>query len=300
MVLGYIRTAPTVTISRRWRINGQQAADSPAMDNQGVASITIDTAGDGYTSVPTVEIVDGASKFVAIANGTTNNASLSIADAKADNTWTAGTALPNSNFTSITYGNGVYVAVGGTGGSGSAATSTDGSTWVSRTNIALSAGTFSSVTHGAGKYVAINTGGNKSAVSANGIVWTEGGNLPTSTTWTSTAFGNGRFVAIASGGRNAAYSIDNGTTWYASAAGLPSSQTWITVKYGHGLFVAIAEGTDACAISNDGVTWTAHTLSASGDWHALAFGNTNTTPRWVALTNAADTGVAVLKTGANC
>ena len=299
--LGYI-SPPSVTITGGGA--STQATVIPTMDNGGVVAINFTLDGDdeplvgvGYTSAPTVTIVDTTAKFVAIANGSTANTNLALS-AAANTAWSAGSALPNSAFTDIVYAGGTYVAVGGTGGSGSAATSTDGSTWVSRTNIALSAGTFSSVTHGAGKYVAINNGGNKSAVSVNGIVWTEGGNLPTSTTWTSTAFGNGRFVAIASGGRNAAYSIDNGTTWYASAAGLPSSQTWITVKYGHGLFVAIAEGTDACAISNDGVTWTAHTLSASGDWHALAFGNTNTTPRWVALTNAADTGVAVLKTGA--
>ena len=89
----------------------------------------------------------------------------------------------------------VYVAVGGSGGSGSAATSTDGSSWVSRTNITLSAGTLNSVAYGAATYVAINTGGNKTATSTNGIVWAEGGNLPSSTAWSSIAYGNGRFVA---------------------------------------------------------------------------------------------------------
>ena len=299
--LGYT-SPPTVTISGGGA--STQATVLPTMDNGGVFAInfTLDgndepLVGAGYTSAPTVTIVDTNAKFVAIANGSTANTNLALS-AAANAAWSAGSALPNNNFTDIVYAGGTYVAVGGTGGSGSAATSTDGSTWVSRDNIALSAGTFSSVAHGAGKYVAINTGGNKSAVSANGIVWAEGGNLPASTTWSSTAFGNGRFVAIASGGRSAAYSIDNGTTWYASAAGLPSSQTWSKVEYGHGLFVAIAEGTDACAISNDGVTWTGQTLSASGDWNALAFGNTDNNPRWVALTNAANTAVSVLKTGA--
>tara|TARA_R110000737_G_scaffold9791_7_gene25557 strand:- start:1426 stop:12609 length:11184 start_codon:yes stop_codon:yes gene_type:complete len=292
---GY-RTAPTVTISGG---GASTAATAIAvMDNQGVASITIDTAGDGYTSVPTIEIVDGASKFVAIANGTTNNASLSIADAKADNTWTAGTALPNSNFTSITYGNGVYVAVGGSGGSGSAATSTDGNSWVSRTNITLSAGSLSSVAYGAATYVAINTGGNKAATSTNGIVWTEGGTLPSSNAWASVAYGNGRFVAVATGSKEVAVSYDKGATWVESPAGLPTADNWSSVKYGQGLFMAVAEGTAVCATSADGITWNQQALSASDDWFGLVFGNPNNNPIWAAFTDTANNVVNYVETGA--
>jgi predicted transcriptional regulator len=286
---------PTVTITGG---GASSAATATAVvNNQGVASITIDTNGVGYTSTPTVVITDSNARFVAIANGSTVNARLPLSSAPNAN-WSAGTALPNSNFTSLAYGGGVYVAVGGTGGSGGAATSSDGSAWVSRTNVSLSSGTFTGVAHGAGVFVAINGGGNQTATSTNGIAWVSGGNLPASTTWSSIAYGNGRFVAIASGGRSVAYSYNKGLAWIASPAGLPSSQTWTKIKYGQGLFVAVAEGTNVCATSPNGVDWTERTMSASGAWNALAFGNPNSRPTWVALTNAANTAASAIKTGA--
>ena len=303
---GYL-TTPTVTITGGGA--STQASVLATRDNNGVIAINFATdvddnplVGVGYTSVPTVTITDAASKFVAIANGSTANANLALS--AADTTaWSAGTALPNSNFTSLTYGNGVFVAVGGAGGSGSAATSTDGSTWVSRTTPTLGAGTLTGVAYGAGTYIAINGGGNEAFISTNGIVWTKSTaaaneNLPASAVWSSVAYGNGRFVAIASASDEAAISYDNGNTWLASPAGLPSNETWSTIKYGQGLFVAVAEGTDVAATSPDGITWTKRQLSASSDWHALAFGNTNGNPRWVALTDAANNTANVIKTGA--
>jgi len=292
---GY-KTTPTVTISGGGA--SESATATAVMDNEGVASITIDTVGAGYTSVPTIEIIDASAKFVAIANGSTSNANITLANAKSDNTWSAGTALPNSNFTSVTYGDGVYVAVGGAGGSGSAATSTDGSAWVSRTNITLSAGTFSGVAYGAATYVAINTGGNKVAKSANGITWAEGGTLPSSNTWASVAYGNGRFVAIATGSREVAVSYDKGATWVASPAGLPTAGNWSKVKYGQGLFIAVAEGTAVCATSTDGITWNEQALGSSAAWNGLVFGNPNSKPIWAAFTNAANNVVNYVETGA--
>jgi hypothetical protein len=287
---------PTVTITGG---GASTAATATAvMNNQGVASISIneDGNGEGYTSTPTVTITDANARFVAIANGSGVNARLALSAAPSTN-WTAGSLLPNSNFTSLAYGGGVYVAVGGSGGSGGAATTTDGAAWTSRTNISLSAGTFTGVAYGSGTFIAINGGGNQTATSTNGITWTNGGNLPASALWSSIAYGNGRFVAIASGSRSVAYSINKGSTWSASPAGLPSSQTWSKVKYAQGLFVAVAESTDVCATSSDGITWKQRTLSTSGAWNALAFGNPNNIPTWVALTNAANNTVNTIKTG---
>ena len=298
---GYTST-PTITITGGGASTQAQVVGT--MDNEGVVSIgfLVDgnndpLVGEGYTSNPTVSINDPLAKFVAIANGSTSNANLLLTDADND-AWNVGTALPNSNFTSLTYGNGVFVAVGGAGGLGSAATSTDGNSWVSRTTPVLGAGTLSGVAYGAGVYVAVNSGGNEAFTSTNGIIWAAGGNLSASTLWSSIAYGNGRFVAIASGTREVAISYNKGSTWIESPAGLPSSQTWSTVKYGQGLFVAVAEGTDECAISPDGLTWTKQTLPASGDYHALTFGNPGNIPSFITLTNAANTVAATIKTGA--
>ena len=297
---GYL-TAPTVTITGGGA--STQAQVLPTMDNNGVIALEFALDGDdlpitgsGYTSDPIVTITDPNAKLVAIANGSTNNATL-LATADVGDNWAAGTALPNSNFTSVTYGNGTYVAIGGAGGAGSAATSTDGASWVSRTTPTLGAGTLTGVAYGAGTYVAINGGGNEAFTSANGIVWVSGGNLPATAVWSSIAYGNGRFVAIASASNEAAISNDKGVTWVASPAGLPSSEDWTTIKYAQGLFVAVAEGSEVVATSPNGLTWTKH-IAATADWHALAFASIDKKPTWIALTNNATLESAVINTGA--
>ena len=296
---GYL-TTPTVTLTGGGA--STQASVIPTMDNNGVISLSFaldgdddPITGDGYTSNPTVTITDTTAKLVAIANGTTDNASLLTTDGVTDN-WTAGSNLPNGAFNSVTYGNGTWVAVGGPGGVGGAATSTDGSTWVARTTPSVGAGTLTGVAYGAGVYVAINGGGNESFTTANGIVWVAGGNLPATAVWTSMAYGNGRFVAIASASDEAAISYDKGVTWVASPAGLPGNEDWTTIKYAQGVFVAVAEA-GMIATSSDGLSWTKGTI-ATDDWHALAFASLDKTPTWITLSDAATTGGAIISTGA--
>jgi hypothetical protein len=290
---------PTITVTGGGA--STQATLVPTMNNGGVFDINFDVDGDenplvgeGYTSAPTVTITDTNAKFVAIADGSTANASIGLSDA-IDDAWTAGNALPASTFESIAFGAGTWTAVGGTAGG---ATSTDGATWVSRTLPTLGAGTYSGVAYGMGTFVAVATGTNASATSSNGITWAVGGNMPAVTTWSDIAYGNGRFVAIATGGRSAAVSYDKGATWVASPAGLPSSQDWSRIAYGQGLFMAVAEGTNQVATSQDGVTWTAHILNSSDDWSGVVFGNPNNIPTWVAVTNAANNTATKIKTGA--
>lgn len=299
---GYL-SAPTVTVTGGGA--STQATLIPTMDNNGVFEINFDVdiddnplVGEGYTSQPTVTITDSTAKFVAIANGSTANASLA-ASAAVDANWTSGTALPNSNFAGLTYGNGAYVAVGGAGGLGGAATSTDGGSWVERTTTTPATGTFSDVAYGAGYYVAINTDG-YTAYSTNGILWTAGGNMPTAVgDWNSVAFGNGRFAAISTTGEYAV-SIDNGATWVGLGTTLANiaATGWARIAYGQGLFLATATGTDACAISSDGLNWSGQTLASSADWAVSAFGNPGNVPTWVALTSAANNSANKIKTGA--
>ena len=74
--------------------------------------------------------------------------------------WTQRTLPASTNWSSVTYGNGVFVAVA-TGTSNVAATSPDGVTWTQRT---LPAGTYwSSVTYGNGIFVAVAGSGANTA-----------------------------------------------------------------------------------------------------------------------------------------
>jgi hypothetical protein len=268
---------------------------TPVMENGGVRQLTITNSGKGYTTTPTVTILDTGARYVAIATDGTNCYTTS-AGVLAGTTWTAGTTITGTpTIASLTYGNGVYVAVGG---ASSAASSTNGSTWTVRTIPTLGAGTYADVVYGNGTYLAISTGSNATAVSSNGNSWVAGGNLPTSTTWTSVAYGNGRFVAIASGGRNVAVSTDKGTSWTAVSPGLPSSQTWTKIQYGQGQFMAVAGTTNVCATSPDGVTWTARTNALSFTAPSVQFGNTGSSPTWVILGGSASNTAQTVKTGA--
>ena len=300
-------TAPTFTSgtgsSATYGVNltyiATLATGTAIVTNEGVSSITIDQNGKGYTSTPTITMQDSLGKFVTIANGSNVTAYLPITSAS-NAAWTSGGTLPATNFVSLAYGiagTGVYVAVGGTN---SAASSTNGVAWTTRTITTLGSGTWSSVAYGARRFVAISTGNNVTAISTNGTTWSAGGNLPSSTTWTSITYGNGRFVAVASGGRTAAYSYDLGVTWTSATAvgaGLPASRTWVKVRYAQGLFVAVANGSQYIATSTNGVDWTERDISVSTNWQDIAFGNTDNNPLWVAVSSTSGTIARSIRTG---
>jgi len=274
---------------------GTTAVATPSLTNTGVSSFTINYSGQGYSTTPAITILDTGARYVAIAAGTTNNAYTTRTGIAGTSAWTAGTALPASDFASIAYGNGIYVVVGGTA---SAASSVTGSLWSTRTIPSLGAGTYSAVTFGNGTFVAISTGNLATAISSNGTAWTAGGNLPTSSTWNSAAYGNGRFVAIASGTRNVAISYDKGLTWVLSQSQLPSSATWTKISYGQGLFFAVASGGTTAATSPDGINWSVRAMPSSSNWNSVVFGNINKRPLWVALSNTSGTVAASIRTGA--
>ena len=82
---------------------------------------------------------------------------------------------------SITYGNGTFVAVA-TAPSSTAASSTDGITWATRTM--PSSSIWQSVTYGNGIFVAITYNSATAAISTDGITWTTR-TLPSSQNWIS-------------------------------------------------------------------------------------------------------------------
>jgi len=288
---------------------GTLATGTAVLINAGVSSITLVNSGSGYTTIPTVTITDSNSRFVAIANGSTSSSV--VAPTALTTTWSAGAATGKSDLVSIAYGNGVYIAVGGTTNTASAVSATDPTgtgAWIDRSSAitATSTGFYNAIAFGNGYFVAINGGGgNKTSTSqANPGLWAAGGNLPASTTWTSVAFGNNRFVALAITGA-VAYSVDNATTWTAcpSSTGttgsiLSSSYTWSKISYGQGLFFAIAQGTTVCATSPDGINWTVRAMPSSSNWQGLAFGNPSNKPVWAAVSNTSGTVGASIRTGA--
>ena len=295
--------APQITISGG---GGSGVQTIATLSNTGVSRIKLldnnnfdeDSAafagwsGSGYTSLPTVTIVDTGARFVAIANGTGDNCYATTSTLSS--TWTAGTGTGKTGLVSLTYGNGYYVAVGGTN---QAVRSITGDLWTNASSMpTLGAGTWKSVAYGSEIFIAISTGNNATAISSNGLAWTSGTTLPSSTTWSSVAYGNGRFVAIASGG-TAAVSYDRGTSWVATT--LPTSTTWTKVSYGQGLFFAIASGTTIGATSPDGVIWTQRVMPGSStNWIDVQFGNIDKRPLWTAISGTTGTIASSIRTGA--
>ena len=113
--------------------------------------------------------------------------------------WTTRTSAVDNNWSSVTYGNGLFVAVAGTGTGNRVMTSPDGINWTTRTSAADN--DWYNITYGNGLFVAVATSGtgNRVMTSPDGINWT----LRTSAAnndWRSITYGNGLFVAVATSG----------------------------------------------------------------------------------------------------
>jgi len=182
--------------------------------------------------------------------------------------WTTRMAANNYSWWSVTYGNGMFVAVASDGSINRVMTSSDGVTWTVQS--AAEANQWASVTYGNGMFVAVaNTGTNRVMTSSDGVTWTA--RTAPSGNWFSVTYGNGMFVAVAYGGTNRVMTSSDGVTWTARTA---PSGSWYSVTYGNGMFVAVAYGgTNRVMTSPDGITWTARTAAEANEWNSVTYGN---------------------------
>ncbi|MFT6044344.1 MAG: hypothetical protein ACI9WC_000041, partial [Arenicella sp.] len=112
-------------------------------------------------------------------------------------TWTARTAAEPSNWRSVTFGNGQFVAVSISGSTNLVMTSPDGITWTAQT--AAEANQWFSVTYGNNRFVAVSFNGNgtnRVMTSADGITWTARAAVEANSL-TSVTYGNSQFVVVA-------------------------------------------------------------------------------------------------------
>ncbi len=207
----------------------------------------VNAAGDGAISDPvsvTPAVVDAAS-------------------------WTARTAAEANAWYSMTYGNGLFVAVAGSG-SHRVMTSTDGVTWAARD--ATEANQWLSVTYGNGTFVAVAVDGlHQVMTSPDGFTWTAR-DAAGASTWYSVTYAKGTFVAVAGSGSHRVMTSPDGVTWTAQAEAEPNE--WKSVTYGNGTFVAVAAGgTHRVMTSADGVTWTAQTEAEANIWRSVTYGH---------------------------
>jgi hypothetical protein len=190
---------------------------------------------------------------------------------------------------SVTYGNGLFVAVGEvatTWGDGTysvsddnylAATSPDGINWTRRATptpyITYSGSNpwsgWNEVAYGNGIFVAV---GDYSDImtSSDGITWTSRHSAADNDLY-SVTYGNGMFVAV--GGSGYVVTSPDGITWTSRTSA--ANNTWASVTYGNGLFVAVASsGTgNRVMTSPDGITWASRTSATDDWWQSVTYGN---------------------------
>ena len=183
--------------------------------------------------------------------------------------WTNHAAAESNFWSSVTYGNGVFVAVS-RDGAHQVMTSPDGETWTART--AAEANRWESVTFGNGLFVAvasIGIGTHLVMTSPDGITWTARSQADDSS-WSSVTYGNGVFVAVA-GGTNKVMTSADGLTWTLRTA--VGANAWTSVTFGNGLFVATAtSGASRVMTSPDGLAWTGRTAAEANSWQSVTYG----------------------------
>lgn len=203
--------------------------------------------------------------------------------------WTPrGSALTQSDLMDVTYGGGLFVAVG----SGAAiAISPDGVEWAMAT-VPLTQSyyhTFRSVAYGEGRYVAVGTVYDAQAAgrqrgmavsSTDGSVWRRMILPQGMSALSAVSFGAGRFVAVGAGGK--IYYSTDGLSWGEGASGV--SDDLNRVHFSGGVFVAV--GNNGCILtSSDGATWVNRTPAScveyltgltwsNGMWYATGYQST--------------------------
>jgi hypothetical protein len=190
--------------------------------------------------------------------------------------WATSTSAVDNAWSSVTYGNGLFVAVANSGTGNRVMTSPDGITWTSRTS-AVDNG-WVSITYGNGLFVAVSwTGtGNRVMTSPDGITWTSRTSA-VDNQWRSVTYGNGLFVVVANTGTDdRVMTSPDGITWTSRTSASTVGNSWRSVTYGNGLFVAVASNTfeyDTVMTSPDGITWTSRTSAADNGWQSITYGN---------------------------
>ena len=188
--------------------------------------------------------------------------------------WTRLNVDPSAFLWAVAYGNGLFVAVGGSGptagpaGTSAIYTSVDGVNWVRRES---GDGRFLyGVAFGNGVFVAVGDAfGSRDRIltSADGVTWA-GQSTGPSYALQSVAYGNGLFVAVGADG--VVQTSVNGTDWESSYSGVPYLYG---VTYGNGVFAAV--GNNFITSSTDGSAWTNRSMGSAPylNLFGVAYGN---------------------------
>jgi len=215
--------------------------------------------------------------YVSVAGGPGGNSTTTAAYSTDGITWAESTMPVSARWTSVTYGEGKFIAAPYY--SDNAFYSTDGITWTQATiglNFYLSA-----VGYGDGKFVALSPAASTNAAySTDGITWIATTKpVSYSNEWYSITYGNGKFLSVNQSninGQQLGFTLisTDGITWTESSTNLPSDFVWIgEAAYGDGKFVTVATFSSTAAYSTDGITWTQSTMPTGSGWSSVTYGD---------------------------
>lgn len=182
--------------------------------------------------------------------------------------WSQGT-MPSSQFwSSVTYGNGKFVAV--SFDSSVAAYSNDGINWTETTLPSVQG--WGNLVYGNGRFIAFggvkDFSSNVAAYSDNGINWNEI-TMPISGNWRCSTYGNSIFVV--SSQWNVFYS-SNGINWSQGSITPNLLRTPNAIAYGNGIFIGVSLE-QSNFISYDGINWISNQRPSGKFYTNLAYGN---------------------------
>ena len=168
-----------------------------------------------------------------------------------------------NNLTGVTFGNGIFVAVGF---GGTILTSPDSVTWTTRVSGTIT--NLSGVTYGNNIFVAVGASGTI-LTSADGIVWTS---RTSGTTYSlfGVTYGNGCFVAL--GDYVTILTSVDSITWISRKSDLASStySKLTGATYGNNMFVAVGNN-GIILTSADGITWKYRVAGGNNSYYELYF-----------------------------
>jgi hypothetical protein len=140
---------------------------------------------------------NGSNKFVGLAR---NGQTISSVDSGVS--WVAQPSFdPSSNWISIAFSAGKYVAI--SSDTASTATSTDGETWALNAGVLPSGIGWRKITSGAGRFCIVGPGTNIALISDDGENW-ETSYLPFVADWWDVGYGSDGFMAVQNGGSSSA------------------------------------------------------------------------------------------------
>ena len=192
--------------------------------------------------------------------------------------------ITNGKWYGVTYGNGIFVAVG-QDASAYVMTSFDGYAWV--VQVGALAKLYTSVAFGKGVFVAVSSDGAASAAmySTDGVTWTSAVTPnTTAATWNNVAFGNNYFVAVSNAGvatANQAMTSTDGINWISQTSA--AAHNWNAVVAGANTFIAVASTGTTTRVMLSAQN---HTVWASGTYSDP---NAATDP-WIVMVGTASAG----------